>query len=108
MDHGANGEHPPLRPGLLANGTEAHQRDLTPQTLGQKAFEEKRYYFASRAVGGYPFVGTPDRIADELATLSRSGIRGIAFSMVNYLAELPLFRDEVLPRLARLGVREKN
>src|SRR4029079_5922549 len=81
-------------------------KNLTPQTLGQKAFEEKRFYFASRAVGGYPFVGTPDRIADELATLSRSGIRGIAFSMVNYLNELPLFRDEVLPRLERLGVRQ--
>ena len=83
-------------------------KNLTPQTLGEKAFAEKRYYFASRAVGGYPFVGTPDRIADELATLSRSGIRGIAFSMVNYLDELPFFRDEVLPRLERLGVREKR
>jgi hypothetical protein len=27
------------------------------------------------------------------------------FSMINYLNELPLFRDEVLPRLERLGVR---
>jgi hypothetical protein len=33
---------------------------------------------------------------------SRSGVRGIAFSMIN---ERPLFRDEVLPRLERLGVR---
>ena len=32
-------------------------------------------------------------------------MRGIAFSMINYLNELPLFRDEVLPRLERLGVR---
>src|SRR3954469_4817107 len=83
-------------------------KHLTPQTLGEKAFAEKRYYFASRAVGGYPFIGTPDRIAEELATLSRSGIRGIAFSMVNYLKEFPFFRDEVLPRLERMGVRAKN
>ena len=83
-------------------------KNLTPQTLGEKVFAEKRYYFASRAVGGYPFIGTPDRIADELATLSRSGIRGIAFSMVNYLKEFPFFRDEVLPRLQRMGVRAKN
>ncbi len=83
-------------------------KNLTPQTLGEKVFAEKRYYFASRAVGGYPFIGTPDRIADELATLSRSGIRGIAFSMVNYLDEFPFFRDEVLPRLERMGVRAKN
>jgi FMNH2-dependent dimethyl sulfone monooxygenase len=39
-----------------------------------------------------------------LADLSRSGVRGIAFLMINYLNELPLFRDEVLPRLERLGV----
>ncbi len=81
-------------------------KNLTPQTLGDKVFEEKRQYFASRAIGGYPFVGTPDRVADELAALSRGGIRGIAFSMINYLDELPFFRDEVLPRLERLGVRE--
>ena len=49
-----------------------------------------------------------DRVADELIALSRSNIRGIAFSMVNYLEELPLFRDEVLPRLERAGVREKR
>ena len=36
---------------------------------------------------------------------SRSGVRGIAFSMIKDLNELPLFRDEVLPRLERLGVR---
>jgi len=80
-------------------------KNLTPQTLGEKAYAEKRFYFASRAIGGYPFVGTPDRVADELIALSRSNIRGIAFSMVNYLEELPLFRDEVLPRLERAGVR---
>jgi alkanesulfonate monooxygenase SsuD/methylene tetrahydromethanopterin reductase-like flavin-dependent oxidoreductase (luciferase family) len=80
-------------------------KNLTPQTLGDKVFAEKRMYFASRAIGGYPFVGSPDHIADELADLSRSGVRGIAFSMINYLNELPLFRDEVLPRLERLGVR---
>ena len=39
--------------------------------------------------------------------LSRGGIRGIGFSMVNYLDELPFFRDEVLPRLVRMGVRER-
>ena len=83
-------------------------KNLTPETLGEKAFAEKRKYFASRALGGYPFVGTPDRIADELADLSRSGVRGIAFSMINYLDELPFFRDEVLPRLEKKCVRAKN
>ena len=57
------------------------------------------------AVGGYPFVGTPDRVAEELANISRAGVRGVAVSFVNYLKELPYFCDEVLPRLARMGLR---
>jgi len=80
-------------------------KNITPQTVGAQEYQKKREYFASRAIGGYPFVGTPDRIAQEFADLSRGGVRGIAFLMVNYLDELPLFRDEVLPRLERMGVR---
>ena len=36
---------------------------------------------------------------------SAAGARGIAISFVNYLAELPYFCAEVLPRLARIGLR---
>jgi dimethylsulfone monooxygenase len=56
--------------------------------------------------GGFPMVGTPDHVAGELAKVSAAGFTGIAFSFVNYLAEFPYFRDEVLPRLERLGIRE--
>ena len=50
----------------------------------------------------------PDRIAQILADLSHAGVRGIGFSFVNYLKELPFFCDEVLPRLERMGVRAKR
>ena len=83
-------------------------KNLTPQTLGEKVYAEKRMYFASRAIGGYPFVGSPDHVAEELADLSRGGVRGIGVSFINYLDEVPFFRDEVLPRLVRMGVRAKN
>jgi FMNH2-dependent dimethyl sulfone monooxygenase len=85
--------------GMLAN------RNITPQTVPPEEYAAKRRYFAANAVGGYPFVGTPDSVAQELETISRAGMRGIALSFVNYLLELPYFCDEVLPRLARLGVR---
>ena len=85
--------------GMLAN------KSITPKTIPPDEYETKRRYFASNAIGGYPFVGTPDRIAEELATISRAGMRGIALSFVNYLVELPYFCDEVLPRLVWLGVR---
>ena len=66
----------------------------------------KRKFFAANSVGGYPFVGTPDKVAEELAAVSKAGVRGIAISFVNYLDDLPFFRDEVLPRLERMGLRQ--
>jgi dimethylsulfone monooxygenase len=84
---------------MLAN------KNITPQTIPAEEYFKKRQYFAEKAIGGYPFVGTPDRVADELATIGKAGMRGIALSFVNYLDELPYFCDEVLPRLVRLGAR---
>jgi alkanesulfonate monooxygenase SsuD/methylene tetrahydromethanopterin reductase-like flavin-dependent oxidoreductase (luciferase family) len=80
-------------------------KDITPYAMPMAEYEKKRHYFAANAIGGYPYVGTPDRVAEELANISRAGMRGIAVSFVNYLNEVPYFCDEVLPRLARLGVR---
>lgn len=63
---------------------------------------------AKRFAGGagtYPLVGTPDRIADELAAIAGAGFGGVALSFVDYAGELPFFMDEVLPRLRSAGVR---
>ncbi len=83
-------------------------KNITPQTLPPEEYAAKRRYFAANAIGGYPFVGTPDRVAEELSHISQAGVRGIALSFVSYLQELPYFCDEVLPRLARLGTRAKH
>ena len=56
-------------------------------------------------IGGTPLTGAPDTIANGLAQISAAGFDGVALSFVNYLGELPFFRDEVLPRLERLGLR---
>ena len=80
-------------------------RGITRQNTPAADYDAKRTFFASHSIGGYPFVGTPDKVAEELAVVSKAGIRGIALSFVNYVEELPYFRDEVLPRLARMGVR---
>jgi alkanesulfonate monooxygenase SsuD/methylene tetrahydromethanopterin reductase-like flavin-dependent oxidoreductase (luciferase family) len=81
-------------------------RNIKRDSLTADEYAAKRHYFAANAIGGYPFVGTPDKVADELANLSRAGVRGIAFSLVNYVDELPYVCEEVLPRLARLGLRQ--
>jgi dimethylsulfone monooxygenase len=82
-------------------------RNITPQNYSPEDYAARRRYFAGNAIGGYPFVGTPDRVAEELATLSEAGMRGIAVSFVNFLDEVPYFAAEVLPRLARRGVRTR-
>jgi dimethylsulfone monooxygenase len=81
-------------------------RNLTRNSLTAEEYAAKRHYFAANAIGGYPFVGTPDKVADELANLSCADVSGIAFSLVNYVEELPYICDEVLPRLVRLGLRQ--
>ena len=83
-------------------------KNITPQTVSPEEFGRQQHYFAGKGIGGYPFVGTPDQVAQELANISEAGMRGIALSFVNYLDELPYFREEVLPRLARLGVRQPH
>jgi len=55
---------------------------------------------------GYPIVGSPDDVVDKLARIHAAGISGIAFSLVNYLTELPFLAQEVFPRLAKMGLRE--
>jgi FMNH2-dependent dimethyl sulfone monooxygenase len=57
---------------------------------------------------GFPMIGSPDDVAQELARISCAGFDGIGFSFVNYLDELPYFAQEVLPRLQKLGVRESR
>jgi len=83
-------------------------RSISPQTVSADDYEAKRQYFAANAIGGYPFVGTPDKVADELANVGRAGVRGVAVSFVNYLDELPYFCAEVLPRLAKIGLRNRS
>jgi alkanesulfonate monooxygenase SsuD/methylene tetrahydromethanopterin reductase-like flavin-dependent oxidoreductase (luciferase family) len=57
---------------------------------------------------GYRTVGDPDSVARQLAAFSAADLTGVALSMVNYADELPYFCAEVLPRLARLGLRDEG
>ena len=58
--------------------------------------------------GGYPIVGDPDGVANALVEISKAGFAGVALNFVNYLDELPFFRDEVLPRIEAKGLRAKR
>ena len=79
-------------------------KGLTPESMGKEAFETRRTQYAN-GMGGVPIIGDPDYVAAQFERLHQSGLRGIAISMVNYLEELPYFRQEVLGRLEKKGLR---
>jgi alkanesulfonate monooxygenase SsuD/methylene tetrahydromethanopterin reductase-like flavin-dependent oxidoreductase (luciferase family) len=70
--------------------------------------EERRRMFRQRAAGGngaFPIIGDPDTVVDIMRRLNAAGVDGFALGLPNYLKHFPLLRDEVLPRLERLGLR---
>jgi len=67
-------------------------------------YQQFRERFAA-GHGTYPIVGDPDYVAAELARIAEAGFAGVGFSFVDYLGELPLFCDEVLPRLEARNLR---
>lgn len=79
-------------------------KKISPETVGQEEYDVKRRQYAN-GMGGLPIVGDPDKVASMFADMHRGGLRGVAISMVNYKDELPLFVEEVLPRLRKMGVR---
>ncbi|MCE0762042.1 LLM class flavin-dependent oxidoreductase [Pseudonocardia kujensis] len=56
-------------------------------------------------IGSLPLLGSYDEVADKLAALHAAGLDGVAVGLVNYIDEFPVLRDEILPRLERLGLR---
>ena len=70
---------------------------------------ELEQLFRQRFAGGhgcYPLIGSPDDVAAEIAQLAGIGLAGTTLAFVDYLAELPYFAAEVLPRIEQLKLRQ--
>jgi alkanesulfonate monooxygenase SsuD/methylene tetrahydromethanopterin reductase-like flavin-dependent oxidoreductase (luciferase family) len=78
---------------------------LYAQSYPTELIERFRTRFAG-GHGSYPIVGTPDEVAAEFARIADLGVAGATIAAVDYLDAVAVFRDEVLPRLERLGLRE--
>jgi FMNH2-dependent dimethyl sulfone monooxygenase len=74
------------------------------QSFPAEALRTMRARFAA-GHGTYPLVGDPDTIVREMEKIPTAGFAGTTLSFVDYVREFPYFRDEVLPRLERLGLR---
>jgi alkanesulfonate monooxygenase SsuD/methylene tetrahydromethanopterin reductase-like flavin-dependent oxidoreductase (luciferase family) len=78
---------------------------MQSETLGPEALDAFRFHFIA-GHGGYPLVGTPERIVDEIEKLSGIGIDGILLSWVDYKTELAQWIDQVLPLMEQAGQRK--
>ena len=56
--------------------------------------------------GGYPLIGTPVQIVDQLTALAKTGLDGIVLSWVNYHDEMRQWIDEVMPLIEQASLRK--
>jgi alkanesulfonate monooxygenase SsuD/methylene tetrahydromethanopterin reductase-like flavin-dependent oxidoreductase (luciferase family) len=93
--------------GAIGYLADMHARDGRPRSDPQHLVHSGHNPIARRTLarGSYCVIGDPDAVVREFARLSSAGLDGLAINFVDYLAELPYFAGEVLPRLERLGLR---
>jgi len=55
--------------------------------------------------GGYPIVGTPEQVTEELVKLNEAGMDGMIMGMIDVHEEMKYFGEEVLPLMVEAGIR---
>jgi alkanesulfonate monooxygenase SsuD/methylene tetrahydromethanopterin reductase-like flavin-dependent oxidoreductase (luciferase family) len=89
---------------------EAAEKAIAKRVGGgtQSIPKEKLLQMQERFISGggtFPVIGSFDDVARTFKRLADAGMDGMAIGLVNYVRELPYLRDEVLPRMERLGLR---
>jgi alkanesulfonate monooxygenase SsuD/methylene tetrahydromethanopterin reductase-like flavin-dependent oxidoreductase (luciferase family) len=74
------------------------------ETLEPTVMDAFRFHFKA-GHGGYPLVGTPERIVAGIDRLSALGVDGLLLSWVDYLGECRQWIERVLPLMEQAGQR---
>jgi alkanesulfonate monooxygenase SsuD/methylene tetrahydromethanopterin reductase-like flavin-dependent oxidoreductase (luciferase family) len=85
---------------IIAKRAAGNSQSLSPELMRK---------MKERVISGgatFPVIGSYDEVAEKFLRLSQAGLDGMALILVNYVNEMPVLRDEVLPRLERLKIRE--
>ncbi|MFC4948436.1 LLM class flavin-dependent oxidoreductase [Pseudonocardia sp. GCM10023141] len=93
---------------LEAGDREGANNLMSVLGLQSQSFGTQLRQFQERFVlgyGGYPIIGTPEQVADELAGLSKAGMDGVILGFLDYEHELAQFGAQVMPLLVQAGVR---
>ncbi|GAB2961755.1 LLM class flavin-dependent oxidoreductase [Amycolatopsis acidiphila] len=73
------------------------------------SFSEQIRVYQERFIlgwGGYPIIGTPEQVVDELQNLSDVGMDGAILGFLDYHEEMKYFDDNVMPLLRQAGLRK--
>lgn len=76
--------------------------------MQSQSFNEQIKQFQERFIAGwagYPVVGTPEQVTEELGRLNEAGMEGMIMGMVDYNEEMKYFDAEVMPLLKQAGLR---
>ena len=87
---------------IIAKRAAGGSQSLSPEVMRR---------MKERVIGGgatFPVIGSYDQVAEKFLRLSEAGLDGMALILVNYVQEMPVLRDEVLPRLERLKLRSRR
>ena len=90
---------------------EAAEQAIAKRTAGgsQSIPPERMQQMKERFISGggtFPVIGSYDEVAATFKRIADAGIGGMAIALVNCVQEMLVLRDEVLPRLQRLGLRD--
>lgn len=76
---------------------------LNSESFGdQMAFVRERFVTSG---GGYPIVGTPEQVAQELIAISEAGLDGMVFGFLDHTDGLTRLERDVIPLLRDDGLR---
>ena len=70
-------------------------------------FGEQIRQFQERMIAGwfgYPLIGTPEQVAEELGRISAAGVEGVIFGFLDYNEELKYFERKMMPPLEQAGL----
>jgi FMNH2-dependent dimethyl sulfone monooxygenase len=77
---------------------------LRGRTVEVKDMERLKERIIS-GVGTFLAIGSYDDVVETYRQLSEAGLDGVAVGMFDYLAQMETLRDEILPRMERIGLR---
>jgi alkanesulfonate monooxygenase SsuD/methylene tetrahydromethanopterin reductase-like flavin-dependent oxidoreductase (luciferase family) len=72
--------------------------------MPRELLESLRIRYAA-GFGGFPLVGTAERIVEKLNTLSKAGLNGVLLTWVDFADGVKRFNRDVLPMLEQAGLR---